>query len=344
MALRLRAFRALWGIVKQTDGPQDIRAALPAIARLGYDGVEVPVKFALAIGKKKWSKMLRENDLKCIYQVFSDGPVSPGMAGFCGPAIDGHPASGSSVEDHLRVFQDQVLHAYDIDNTEFVNAHSGNDYWTFDQAEEYFEAALEFQDEQGLEVFHEGHRKRFLHSPWVARDFVRDRCPDIKLTADLSHWINVAETDTSDPVLTEVIADLAPRFYHVHCRVGYDHGPQVADPRAPEWMPYTEGHERWWDLIWAAAAERGDTVTTFTPEHGPPNYQQTLPYTRVPLADIWDVNHWIALRQQERFAEMYGRENTSGVVPSETQGLEPQMRTPGVVKPISSAAWAFPIG
>ena len=45
--------------------------------------------------------------------------------------------------------------------------------------------------------------------------------------ADLSHWINVAETDTNDPDLVQVIEDLAPQTYHVHCRVGYDHGPQV---------------------------------------------------------------------------------------------------------------------
>ena len=45
--------------------------------------------------------------------------------------------------------------------------------------------------------------------------------------ADLSHWINVAETDTTDPDLTQVIEDLAHQTYHVHCRVGYDHGPQV---------------------------------------------------------------------------------------------------------------------
>ena len=45
--------------------------------------------------------------------------------------------------------------------------------------------------------------------------------------ADLSHWINAAETDTTDPDLTQVIEDLAHQTYHVHCRVGYDHGPQV---------------------------------------------------------------------------------------------------------------------
>ena len=38
--------------------------------------------------------------------------------------------------------------------------------------------------------------------------------------ADLSHWINVAETDANDPDLTQVIEDFAPRVKHVHCRVG----------------------------------------------------------------------------------------------------------------------------
>ena len=47
------------------------------------------------------------------------------------------------------------------------------------------------------------------------------------MVADLSHWINVAETDTNDLDLVAVIEALAPRFRHIHLRVGYDHGPQV---------------------------------------------------------------------------------------------------------------------
>jgi hypothetical protein len=31
------------------------------------------------------------------------------------------------------------------------------------------------------------------------------------MVADLSHWVNIAETDHSDPDLTKVIEDLAPR-------------------------------------------------------------------------------------------------------------------------------------
>ena len=65
---------------------------------------------------------------------------------------------------------------------------------------------------------------------------------------------------------------------------------------------------------------------------------------RVPLADIWDVNHWIALRQQARFAEMFGVDNTSKLIESETQGLDPVPKDPMVVKPLGTNVWAFPIG
>jgi len=161
----------------------------------------------------------------------------------------------------------------------------------------------------------------------VARDFV-PRFPDLQLVADLSHWICVAETNTSDPDLTAVIENMAGKFRHTHCRVGYDHGPQVPDPRKGQWLSYMEGHERWWDKIWMEASKRGDKEVTMIAEHGPPNYQVCDPVTDKPLANIWDVNHWVSLRRQERFAELFGRENTSRLIPSETQGLEP-VTSPG---------------
>ena len=51
-----------------------------------------------------------------------------------------------------------------------------------------------------------------------------------------------------------------------------------------------EGFENWWDIIWKAQKERGDEFTTMTPEHGPPSYQQTIPFSGEPVAHIWDVN------------------------------------------------------
>jgi len=111
-------------------------------------------------------------------------------------------------------------------------------------AENFFHNGLTWETQNKYNVAHETHRKRWLHSPYLARDFV-PRFPTLKLVMDISHWISVAETNTEDLDLTKVVEDLAPRASHVHCRVGYDHGPQVSDPRAPEWIPYMEGHERW---------------------------------------------------------------------------------------------------
>jgi len=240
------------------------------------------------------------------------------------------------------VFLEQVEAAYSKFDFEpsYINSHSCKDYFTRDMAVSFFETALEYFPQ----VMHETHRKRYLHSPWVARDFV-PHFPELRLVADLSHWTCVAETDTNDLDLTKVIEDLAPQFYHIHCRVGYDHGPQVPDPRAPEWLPYMEGHERWWDAIWRAQSKRGQKVSTMMAEHGPPNYQPTLPYSREPVvhfyllfslsvisqqhqqtttqASIWDINHWIHLRRQQRFAELFGDNNTSSLLPSETQDFEP---------------------
>ena len=167
-------------------------------------------------------------------------------------------------------------------------------------AEEFFTRALAWQQEKGYTVYHETHRKRFLHSPWVARRFMPRwpllsistyistlstlscylhylrylhylhylliRFPDMKMVADLSHWVCVAETDPSDPDLTAVIERFAGQMLHTHCRwgqssslshdsvycihnvplsrVGYDHGPQVPDPRAADWLPYMEVVDR----------------------------------------------------------------------------------------------------
>jgi len=334
--MKLRQFRALWGMIKSTDGHlarsphTQLETFLPAIKKLGYEGVEVPLKIALHT--PNWKELMEANDLRSAFVLFTDGPVAPGgcvpgaeghwigdtIPGFSEPTPQGESDKAKIVQQHLTVFKEQVDAAAQYDPA-YINSHSLKDYFTFGMAEDFFVKALEYAPD----VMHEGHRKRFLHSPWVARDFV-PRFPELKLVADLSHWVNVAETDCHDIDLTKVIEDLAPQVYHTHCRVGYDHGPQVPDPRAPEWIAYMEGHERWWDAIWKAQAARGDAYTTMIGEHGPPNYQPTMPYSREPVASIWDINHWVQLRRQKRFAELFGEENTSSLVPSDTQGFEPE--------------------
>jgi hypothetical protein len=40
-----------------------------------------------------------------------------------------------------------------------------------------------------------------------------------------------------------------------------------------------------------------------TPEFGPDGYLHSLPFTGAPVADLWQINTWMARRQKERFAE-----------------------------------------
>jgi len=335
--MKLKIFRTLWGVTDTADGAKaespflDTEAAIAEVARLGYDGLECPLKFILHFGKEKFKSLMKKYNLDVIVMIFTDGPVVPGSPvpvfggpypGFSEPSNPGENDKDLLVRRHLQIFKEQVECAQEF-NPKFVNCHSLKDYFTFEMAESFFTQALAWQKETGFKVRHETHRKRFLHSPWVARSFV-PKFPELKMVADLSHWINIAETDSNDPDLVSVIEKFAPQFGHTHCRVGYDHGPQVPDPRCGQWLEYMEGHERWWDAIWAAAKANGDEEVTMTPEHGPPNYQVCDPKTNKPLANIWDVNHWIALRRRKRFAQLYGEENTAKVVPSPTQGFEPE--------------------
>lgn len=130
----------------------------------------------------------------------------------------------------------------------------------------------------------------------------RDRslCGLLKLNCDYSHWVVVCERAIDD--LLPILAMCAERAVHVHARVGFENGPQVSDPRAPEWLQMCEAHERWWDLIWESQRRRGYSHSTLTPEFGPPSYQPVAPYTSEPLADLVAICDWMALRQRARFA------------------------------------------
>ena len=67
---------------------------------------------------------------------------------------------------------------------------------------------MKFVEQVKVPVLFEGHRKRYLHSPWVARDFLPD-FPELKFVADHSHWICVAETNAQDPVTGEIFNHLS---------------------------------------------------------------------------------------------------------------------------------------
>ncbi len=76
---------------------------------------------------------------------------------------------------------------------------------------------------------------------------------------------------------------------HIHSRIGHSQGPQVNDPRAPEWQNAVKAHLAWWDTVIARKKKNGERMTILT-EFGPPDYMPTLPYTRQVVADQWAIN------------------------------------------------------
>lgn len=149
-----------------------------------------------------------------------------------------------------------------------INCHSGLDSWSFAQSLEFFTRTCAYAKAHPEipPIYHETHRGRVLYNPWVCRDLVA-ALPDLLLTADYSHWVNVCERliDSESDILTAI----APRVRHIHARVGFENGPQVTDPRAPEWAIHVRTHEKWWEEIFKAREKAGDKVITLVPEYGP---------------------------------------------------------------------------
>ena len=193
---------------------------------------------------------------------------------------------GDTPAEHLASLDEQVARAVRFEPL-LINSHTGRDIFSFDDNLRLFERALVLADKHGLPIAHETHRTRPTYS---AIDTLRylEALPELRLTADVSHWMVVHESDLSDQ--PEAVAQLIERSDHIHARVGFEEGPQVADPRAPEWREHVEGHVEIWKGIVAAQRARGSERFTVTPEFGPFPYAPTLPFTRQPLVDVWEVN------------------------------------------------------
>ena len=92
------------------------------------------------------------------------------------------------------------------------------------------------------------------------------------------------------------------RTDHIHTRVGHAEGPQVNDPRAPEWKDAVNAHFDWWDQVVGQKRSAGKLLTMLT-EFGPVDYLPALPYTRQPVADQWEINKYMLDTLRTRYAK-----------------------------------------
>ena len=149
----------------------------------------------------------------------------------------------------------------------------------------------------GVPIYHETHRSRMLFAAPVARHYL-ETLPGTRITFDVSHWCNVSESLLQDQGETMSLA--IARADHIHARIGHPEGPQVNDPRAPEWQTAVDAHFGWWDRIVELKKQKGEVLTILT-EFGPADYMPTLPYTKQPLADQWAINVYMMHLLRKRY-------------------------------------------
>ncbi len=207
---------------------------------------------------------------------------------------------GSGEKDfqkHLAQFQ-QNLSAAAKAKPVYINCHSGKDYFSFEQNRQFMDFSERVTKETGVPVYHESHRGRILFAANITKQFI-EKIPTLRLTLDISHWCNVHESYLDDQ--EETVALALNRTDHIHARIGHPEGPQVSDPRAPEWNTALQKHFAWWDQVVATKKKEGKRMTFLT-EFGPADYMPTLPYTRQAVASQWEINVHMMEVLRKRYA------------------------------------------
>jgi sugar phosphate isomerase/epimerase len=274
--MNILAFASAW-----TFG--DLTACRREVSSGVFDGIEGPAPRSVAEARR-YGRSLAQDRIPFIAEVCTGGAYAP--------------ASSVTFETHLAEFREQAERGAEASPL-FLNCLVGSDSWPATKAIDFLGRALDVGRKLGVELSFETHRSRPTFHPWLTAELLRS-LPDLRLTCDFSHWCVVCERLVDDEEALELAIS---RARHFHARVGYAQGPQVPDPRAPEYRAELEVHEGWWSRIARSALERAQAWLSFTPEFGPDGYLQHAPFSNTPVADLSDINRWMAARQRHRLSE-----------------------------------------
>ena len=248
---------------------QNVKAA-------GYDGIEMALPLE-AIQHVPIVDTLQQYDLELIGQYWQSFESDP----------DEH---AMNYEKYLR----NLISARPV----FINCQTGKDFFTFDQNKQLFELADRISAETGVRIIHETHRGKALFAAHIAHDYFI-RLPDVRVCLDISHWCNVHESLLENQA--EAVNLAISRTNHIHSRVGHPEGPQVNDPRAPEWEETLNAHLAWWDRV-VQTHQAAGTQLTVTTEFGPATYMPVMPYTQLPIGNQWTTNVFMMKLLKQRYA------------------------------------------
>jgi len=276
--MQLKLFKTLWGHTGTLE------AAIAQAVEDRFDGIEGPAP-ADCREAAQMRERLSGAGLAFIAEITTAGSYVPDRR--------------ATPAQHLDSLARKLEHSLRLDPL-FVTCLGGCDAWPEDDNIAFFAAAMERAAAAGIAIAFETHRSRAFFNPWVTARIV-DALPALRLTCDYSHWCVVCER-LLDPEI-DLLEKLSRRAHHVHARVGYDQGPQVPHPAAPEYAPALRAHQSWWEMIWAAQAEQGRESVTMTPEFGPDGYLHEAPFSREPVAELRQLNHWMADEERRHFRQ-----------------------------------------
>jgi hypothetical protein len=126
------------------------------------------------------------------------------------------------------------------------------------------------------------------------------RFPNLRLTADFSHWLVVCERLLNHPSDLERMRQIISRVDHIHARVGSVQHAQVNDPLTDA-SKETELMQTWWQMIWTEHIKQGKAMTTLTPEYGP------TPYAMSSEVDVWALTNREMERQRNNYQQLIGQ-------------------------------------
>lgn len=238
----------------------------------GYDGIEI---FLLSLKDRFTEELIHEVE-----------DVMNKKADFTFIAQHIVAVENDSVNDYInRVKQNLTeLAAF---QPSFINAHTGKDYFSFDDNCRLIEAALNISSKTGVRILHETHRGRFSFHAASLLPYLY-KFPEMELVGDFSHFCTVSESMLEDQ--EQIIQQIIPHVAHIHARVGQEQGPQVNDPFAPEWKNHFAQFEKWWQAILEDRKKKNTPIVTITPEFGPLPYMPSMPFTMQPLGNQWEIN------------------------------------------------------
>jgi len=242
----------------------DIESFLEKAKKAGFDGIDTWVPEAKS-ERSRLRKLLEDYDLMMVSHQ--------------------HQATGNSITEFCRSFEYYLEISAEVQPF-MINSHSGRDWFSDQQNLQVIDTAERMQDKLGLVIAHETHRGRIGFCPSHAKRFF-DWRPSMRVTADLSHWVCVTESYLEN--FQAELHEAFERTAHMHARVGFPEGPQVPDPRLPQWQPALNHFKQYWQQLFELK-KSGTDIFTVTTEFGPVPYMWTRTEDGKPVSSQWELN------------------------------------------------------